>query len=225
MKWGPPLTIPESITAIQSSLRTSATPPTRALALATATCRAVWEKPQSGVTETRAASTYLSMVRTSTVRGMTSRRRFGYAGMAGFAGSASSPARGFAALFKLVTRAKAEDRQVQFREKEPAVRLGAEIVGLDQIAEIHENESENSALHAFAQAWAATCSRRYIQMAIIVARLDVGRVSPRFFSDLFAARGPTQDRQSDRAGRIVVARSQAIPGHWRHQAQTWERPA
>jgi hypothetical protein len=33
---------------------------------------------------------------------------------------------------------------------EPGVRLGAEIVGLDKIAEIHDNES--SALAAFARA-------------------------------------------------------------------------
>jgi anti-sigma B factor antagonist len=56
----------------------------------------------------------------------------------------------FAALFKLVTRAKAEGREVKFCAMEPGVRLGAEIVGLDKIAEIHENES--SALLAFAQA-------------------------------------------------------------------------
>jgi anti-sigma B factor antagonist len=57
---------------------------------------------------------------------------------------------GFAALFALVHRAMAEGRQVKFCDMEPAVRLGAEIIGLDQIAEIHEKES--SALHAFAQA-------------------------------------------------------------------------
>jgi len=57
---------------------------------------------------------------------------------------------GFAVLFKLVTRAKAEGREVKFCAMEPGVRLGAEIVGLDKIAEIHENEG--SALLAFAQA-------------------------------------------------------------------------
>jgi anti-sigma B factor antagonist len=57
---------------------------------------------------------------------------------------------GFAALFKLVRRAKAEGREVKFCAMEPGVRLGAEIVGLDKIAEIHENES--SALLAFVQA-------------------------------------------------------------------------
>ncbi len=57
---------------------------------------------------------------------------------------------GFAALFKLVSRAQAEGREVKFCGMAPGVRLGAEIVGLDKIAEIHENES--SALLAFAQA-------------------------------------------------------------------------
>src|SRR5262249_30714582 len=46
-----------------NSLRTMRTPSTSARALATATCRAVWEKPQSGVTDTRAGSTYPTTVR------------------------------------------------------------------------------------------------------------------------------------------------------------------
>jgi anti-sigma B factor antagonist len=57
---------------------------------------------------------------------------------------------GFAALFRLVRRAKAEGRDVRFCDMEPGVRLGAEIVGLDKVAEIHQNE--RSALAAFAQA-------------------------------------------------------------------------
>ncbi len=57
---------------------------------------------------------------------------------------------GFAVLFKLVTRAKAEGREVKFCGMDPGVLLGAEIVGLDKIAEIHENESK--ALLAFVQA-------------------------------------------------------------------------
>jgi anti-sigma B factor antagonist len=57
---------------------------------------------------------------------------------------------GFAVLFKLVTRAKAEGREVKFCSMDPGVRLGAEIVGLDKIAEIHD--SENKALLAFAKA-------------------------------------------------------------------------
>ena len=57
---------------------------------------------------------------------------------------------GFAALFRLVRRAKAEGRDVRFCDMEPGVRLGAEIVGLDKVAEIHDNEG--AALCAFAQA-------------------------------------------------------------------------
>ena len=57
---------------------------------------------------------------------------------------------GFAELFKLVSGAKAAGRQVKFCGMEPGVLLGAEIIGLDKIAEIHEHES--SALLAFARA-------------------------------------------------------------------------
>jgi anti-sigma B factor antagonist len=57
---------------------------------------------------------------------------------------------GFAALFNLVRQAKAEGREVRFCGMEPGVRLGAEIIGLDKIAEIHE--TEGSALLAFAKA-------------------------------------------------------------------------
>ena len=49
-----------------------------------------------------------------------------------------------------MSRAKAEGREVKFCGMEPGVRLGAEIVGLDKIAEIHEDEG--SALRAFAPA-------------------------------------------------------------------------
>ena len=57
---------------------------------------------------------------------------------------------GFAALFRLVRRAKAEGRDVRFCDMEPGVRLGAEIVGLDKVAEIHDDEG--AALRAFARA-------------------------------------------------------------------------
>jgi len=57
---------------------------------------------------------------------------------------------GFAAIFKLVSRARAEGREVKLCAMDPGVRLGAEIVGLDKVAEIHVNE--RSALAAFAQA-------------------------------------------------------------------------
>jgi anti-anti-sigma factor len=56
---------------------------------------------------------------------------------------------GFAVLFKLVSQAKAEGREVKLCGMEPGVRLGAEIVGLDKLVEIHENEG--SALRAFAR--------------------------------------------------------------------------
>src|SRR5215831_11860597 len=47
---------------------------------------------------------------------------------------------GFAALFRLVSRARAEGRQVKLCGMEPGVRLGAEIVGLDKVTEIHADE-------------------------------------------------------------------------------------
>ena len=55
---------------------------------------------------------------------------------------------GFAALFRLVSRAKEEGREVKLCGMEPGVRLGAEIVGLDKVAEIHDDEG--AALRAFA---------------------------------------------------------------------------
>ena len=57
---------------------------------------------------------------------------------------------GFAALFRLVSRAQAEGREVRLCGMGAGMRLGAEIVGLDKVAEIHQNE--RSALAAFAQA-------------------------------------------------------------------------
>ena len=57
---------------------------------------------------------------------------------------------GFAALFRLVRRAQAEGRQVKLCAMEPGVRLGAEIVGLHKVAEIHHDEG--AALRAFAHA-------------------------------------------------------------------------
>jgi anti-sigma B factor antagonist len=56
---------------------------------------------------------------------------------------------GFAALFNVVRRAKADGREVKFCGMELGVRLGAEIIGLDKIVEIHE--TEGSALLAFAK--------------------------------------------------------------------------
>ena len=56
---------------------------------------------------------------------------------------------GFAALFKLVSRVKAEDREVKLCGMEAGVRLGAEIVGLEKLVEIHEDEA--SAMRTFAR--------------------------------------------------------------------------
>src|SRR4051812_11796368 len=47
---------------------------------------------------------------------------------------------GFAVLFKLVSQAKANGRQVKFCRMHPDVRVGADIVGLGKLVEIHESE-------------------------------------------------------------------------------------
>jgi anti-sigma B factor antagonist len=57
---------------------------------------------------------------------------------------------GFAAIFKLVSRATAEGREVKLCGMEQGVRLGAEIVGLPKVVEIHDDEA--SALRAFERA-------------------------------------------------------------------------
>jgi len=57
---------------------------------------------------------------------------------------------GFAALFKLVRRARAEGREVKLCGMENGVRLGAEIVGLQKLVEIHDDEA--AALRTFAPA-------------------------------------------------------------------------
>ena len=56
---------------------------------------------------------------------------------------------GFAVLFRLANRAKAEGREVKLCNLEPGVRTGAEIVGLDKVVEIHGSQDE--ALKAFSQ--------------------------------------------------------------------------
>jgi len=56
---------------------------------------------------------------------------------------------GFAVLFKLVKQALAAGRQVKFCSMDPEVRLGADIAGLDKVAEIHD--SQELALRAFSQ--------------------------------------------------------------------------
>jgi anti-anti-sigma regulatory factor len=57
---------------------------------------------------------------------------------------------GFAALFKLVTRAKVEGREVKLCGMGTGVRLGAEIVGLPKLVEIHDDKA--SAMRTFARA-------------------------------------------------------------------------
>ncbi len=54
---------------------------------------------------------------------------------------------GFAVLFKLVTRAQAEGRQVKLCNLAPEMQIGADVVGLTKLVEIHE--SQGSALRAF----------------------------------------------------------------------------
>ena len=65
------------------------------------------------------------------------------------AGSPTSAARA-SAPFKLVSRARAEGREVKLCGMENGVRLGAKIIGLQKVVEIHANEA--AALRTFAQA-------------------------------------------------------------------------
>jgi anti-anti-sigma factor len=57
---------------------------------------------------------------------------------------------GFAALFKLLSRARAEGREVKLCGMGNGVRLGAEIVGLQKLVQIHDDEA--AALRTFARA-------------------------------------------------------------------------
>ena len=54
---------------------------------------------------------------------------------------------GFGVLVNLVKKMKTQGREIKFSDMDPAVRLGAEIIGLDKVAEIHDTEHE--ALKAF----------------------------------------------------------------------------
>ena len=54
---------------------------------------------------------------------------------------------GFGVLVNLVKKVKTQGREIKFSIWIPAVRLGAEIIGLDKVAEIHDTEHE--ALKAF----------------------------------------------------------------------------
>jgi anti-anti-sigma regulatory factor len=56
----------------------------------------------------------------------------------------------FAALFKLVNRARAAGRVVKFCSLAPGVLAGAEVVGLPKIVEIHKDQL--SGLQSFAPA-------------------------------------------------------------------------
>jgi anti-sigma B factor antagonist len=57
---------------------------------------------------------------------------------------------GFAVLFRLVTEANRKGIKLKFCSMDPAVELGADIVGLNKVAEIHP--TQDSALKAFASA-------------------------------------------------------------------------
>src|SRR3954447_22313010 len=54
---------------------------------------------------------------------------------------------GFAALFTLVKQAKAAGQQIRLCNMHPDVRIGADILGLGKLVEIHEDE--NAALKSF----------------------------------------------------------------------------
>lgn len=56
----------------------------------------------------------------------------------------------FAALFKLVNRARADGRLVKFCSMAPGVLAGAEVVGLPKVVEIHKDQL--TGLQAFAPA-------------------------------------------------------------------------
>lgn len=55
---------------------------------------------------------------------------------------------GFAVLFKLVSQFKAKGGELKLCNLDPAIRLGAEIVGLDRLVDIYD--SEPLALASFA---------------------------------------------------------------------------
>jgi anti-anti-sigma factor len=54
---------------------------------------------------------------------------------------------GFAILFNLVKQARDRGQAVRFCELDPEVRIGADIIGLDKLAPVHDSEAE--ALKAF----------------------------------------------------------------------------
>jgi anti-anti-sigma factor len=54
---------------------------------------------------------------------------------------------GFGVLVKLVKKVKTQGQEIKFSDLDPALRLGADIIGLNSVAEIHNTEHE--ALEAF----------------------------------------------------------------------------
>ncbi len=60
---------------------------------------------------------------------------------------------GFAVLFKLVKEARDRGAKVRFCHLDPEVQIGADIIGLDKVASVHETEHE--AVRAFAASPAA----------------------------------------------------------------------
>jgi len=56
---------------------------------------------------------------------------------------------GFAILFNLVRQVNQAKQQVKFCTMAPELRLGAEVVGLDKVTEIHE--TQEAAIKAFSQ--------------------------------------------------------------------------
>jgi anti-anti-sigma factor len=54
---------------------------------------------------------------------------------------------GFAVLVNVVKQSRSQEHEVKFCALDPEVQIGADIIGLDKIAEIHE--TEHAALHSF----------------------------------------------------------------------------
>jgi anti-anti-sigma factor len=54
---------------------------------------------------------------------------------------------GFAVLFRLVSQFKTAGGEVKFCNLDPAVRVGADIIGLGKVAEIHDDQQ--AALRSF----------------------------------------------------------------------------
>ncbi len=57
---------------------------------------------------------------------------------------------GFAVLFKLASQTKAQGQEVKICGMAPELRIGADVVGLPKVVEMHENQG--SAVRAFAKA-------------------------------------------------------------------------